>query len=210
MPEHLEPPTVPIGPGSSDDDHASLRILSRSPHPYHRLNSELLEPSDRIAYRRSNSADGNEDDPNAPSLHSFPSFARDSPLPSESGTEADDEHFLKGLPAPKARLHKGIRGRNEALSGSSTPLLSPDMLEEEGRKADLNAGHGGYERDRKSAGERSRRRKELVRRATEVLLLVCQGGLAASNPDVRPFLRLYRKGNCAVKGPTNSKLIRPV
>jgi hypothetical protein len=210
MPEHLEPPIVPIGPGSSDDDHDRLRIRSRSPHPYHRLNSELLEPSDRITYRPINTGDGTENDPSAASLHSFPSFARDSPLPSESGTEADDEHFLKGLPAPKARAHKGIRGRNEALSGTSTPLLSPAVLEEEGRKRDLDAGHGRHERDKRAAAERSRRRKELARRATEVLLLACQGGMVASNPDVRPFLRLYRKGNHAVKRPTNLKLIRPM
>jgi hypothetical protein len=211
MPEHLEPPPVPIGPGSSDDDHGRLRIRSRSPHPYHRLNSELLDPSDRIAYRPAvNAGDATEDDPSAASSHSFPSFARDSPLPSESGTEADDEHFLKGLPAPKARGHKGIRGRNEALSGASTPLLSPAVLEEEGRKPDLNAGHGGHERDKRAAAERSRRRKELVRRATEVLLLACQGGMVASNPDARSFLRLYRKGNYAVKRTIDVKLIRPM
>lgn len=199
MPEHLELPPAPIIPGScSDDDHESLRILSRSPHPYHRINSELLEPSDCIAYRRDNQSDGIVKDPAAASSHSFLPFARDSPLASESGTEADDEHFLRGLPAPKARLHKGLRGSNEPLSGTSTPLLSPAVLEEEGRKKIPSVSYGGHEREKRCASERVRRRKELVRRATEVLLLVFQGGMAASRPDVRLFLRLYQKGNSAI------------
>ncbi|KAJ4302177.1 dolichol kinase [Collariella sp. IMI 366227] len=180
MPEHLQPPTAPTGPDSADEDYAILRILSRSPHPYHRQSSELLEPSDRIAYPASTPC--------------FPSFARESPLASESGTEADDEHFLKGLPAPKARLHKGLRGKNEHLSGASTPLLSPAVLEEEGRKT--QPGYNGNtrcEREKRGVAESVRRRRELVRRATEVLLLVCQAGMVASNPDVQPLLRVYRE-----------------
>ncbi len=197
MPEHLRPPSPPIGPDSADEGHDRLRILSRSPHPYHRLNSELLEPSDRITYPTVNTADG----------RAYPSFARDSPLASESGTEADDEHVLKGLPAPKTRLHKGLRGRNEPLSGASTPLLSPTILEEEGRKTHLNPSHGAFERDKRGAAERARRRKELIRRATEVLLLVCQGGMVASNPDVLPYLRAHQKGNSAVDRHTCMRLI---
>ncbi len=200
MTEHLQPPP-PIppatsGPNSGDEGHDTLRILSRSPHPYHRLNSELLAPSDRIAYPHDPSADADAQDPIAAPNPPFPSFARESPLGSESGTEADDEHFLKGLPAPKARLHKGLRGRNEALSGASTPLLSPAVLEEEGRKAHLSSpgSFGRYEHDRRATAERVRRRRELIRRAVEVLLLVCQGGMVASQPETRPFLRLHRKG----------------
>ncbi|KAK4155465.1 dolichol kinase sec59 [Chaetomidium leptoderma] len=198
MPEHLEVPIAPIGPPSGDEDHDRLIILSRSPHPYHRLNSELLEPSDRIAYRASTAGDGDQDS-SAILAHPFPAFARDSPV-SESGTEADDEHFLRGLPAPKARLHKGLRGRNEPLSGASTPLLSPAVLEEEGRKTNPGPSHGGYECDKRGTAERVRRRRELIRRATEVLLLVCQGGMVASNPEVQPFLRLYQTELFAVGG----------
>jgi len=191
MPEHLQPPAAQTGPGSSDKDkdRDSLRLLSRSPHPYHRLSSELLEPSGRITYRANTATDSSA----APS-YPFPAFARESPT-SESGTEADDEHFLKGLPAPRARPHKGLRGGNEQQSGTSTPLLSPVVLEEEGRKTHSSPSHGGYERDKRGAAERIRRRKELIRRATEVLLLACQGGLVASNSEVRPFLRLYQRGN---------------
>ncbi|KAH6626897.1 hypothetical protein B0J18DRAFT_449481 [Chaetomium sp. MPI-SDFR-AT-0129] len=203
MPEHLPLSTPPTGPANSDEDHDRLRILSRSPHPYHRLNTELLEPSDRFTYPGPTAAasDGNASNASSISAQPFPAFARDSPLTSESGTEADDEHFLKGLPAPKAKSSKGLRGRNEALSGTSTPLPSPAVLEEEGRKKNLQVGHvGGYERNKRGAADRVRRRKELIRRATEVLLLVCQGGMVASNPDARLSLRLYQKELLVVGG----------
>ncbi len=204
MPGHLRPPSPPIGPDTADEDHDRLRILSRSPHPYHRLNSELLEPSDRITYPTADTADTADAEADG---RAYPSFARDSPLASESGTEADDEHVLKGLPAPKTRLHKGLRGRNELLSGACTPLLSPTILEEEGRKTHLSSAPGAFERDKRSAAERIRRRKELIRRATEVLLLVCQGGMVASNPDVLPYLRVHQKGKSAVDRHIHKRLI---
>ncbi|KAH6840912.1 hypothetical protein B0I37DRAFT_438397 [Chaetomium sp. MPI-CAGE-AT-0009] len=205
MPEHLQPPRAPkapTGPGSSDEDHDSLRLLSRSPHPYHRLNTELLEPSGRIRDPRTTAHDSDNiaGDSDAAPSRPFPAFARDSPLTSESGTEADDEHFLKGLPAPRARLHKGLRGRNEPISGTSTPLLSPSIWEEEGRKTHSGSGQGGYEREKRGAAERVRRRKELIRRATEVLLLVWQGGMVASNSEAQSFIHLYRKEFLAVGG----------
>ncbi|KAL1841342.1 hypothetical protein VTJ49DRAFT_7122 [Mycothermus thermophilus] len=188
MSENLEPPPVPIGLGGrSDEDHGPLRSFSRSPHPYHRLNSELLDPSDRISFRP---RPGSPRDGDA----SFSPLTRDSSHPSDSGTEADDEHFLKGLPAPKSRLHKGLRGANEQLSGASTPVLSPAVLEEEGRKAAAGGvGHAGQEREKRRALDRVRRRKELVRRAAEVVLLACQVGMVASNAEVQPFLLRYHK-----------------
>lgn len=186
MPDQLQPPdpnTLHASPSDAEDDRDQLRILSRSPHPYHRQSSDLLDPSDRLVY----------------------GAAKDSTPASESGTEADDEHFLKGLPAPKARLHKGLRGMNEALSGSSTPLLSPAILEEEGRRASLDLNHGQTLREKRSAAETSRRRKEVIRRGGEVLLLVCQACLLASNGDVQPFLVTHQRGmsvslrwNCTV------------
>ncbi|KAK4127534.1 hypothetical protein N657DRAFT_661632 [Parathielavia appendiculata] len=191
VPEHRKPPTAPTGPRSSDNGHDELRAHSRSPHPYHRLKSELLERADRIASWPANQGSGTVEVSEASFVHPFPSFARDSPIASESGSEADDEHMLKGLPAPKARLHKGLRGTNERLSGASTPLSSPPLLEEEGQKTPLSSGHGGYERGKRGAAERVRRRKELVRRLTEVILLLWQGGLVASNPEVQPFLRQH-------------------
>lgn len=207
MPEHLRPPETPIGPDSASEDHDSLRILSRSPHPYHRLSSEILESSARLSC--DTEADGSVPHSSGTSIHAFPSFARESPLASESGTEADDEHFLKGLPAPKTRLHKGLRGRNEHLSGASTPMLSPAVLEEEGRKTHLSPSDGAFERDKRSPAERARRRKEFVRRGTEVLLLLCQGGMVATNPQVRPFLQMHQKGKLTVNEFAESRLITP-
>ncbi|KAK3325872.1 hypothetical protein B0H66DRAFT_549620 [Apodospora peruviana] len=187
MPEHLQPYIPEDGPGE-------LRILSRSPHPYHRQHSELLEPSDRLVYRINAIGSGSG---SASDLHS----PKCSSPNSDSGTEADDEHFLKGLPAPKGRLHKGLRGGNESLSGSSTPLLSPDVLEEEGRKTThLGPIKGGFfeQRDKRVVADRVRRRRELIRRTAEVLLLVFQGGVLATNHDVQPFLRLHGRGLVAL------------
>ncbi|KAK4138716.1 hypothetical protein BT67DRAFT_370272 [Trichocladium antarcticum] len=178
MPEHLQPPPTLAAADSTedDDDHDTIRrVPSRSPHPYRRHNSELLDPSNQFAIHAIHAIA----DP-------FPSFAKDSPGASESGTEADDEHFLKGLPAPRGRPHKGLRGKNEALSGASTPHLSPAVPEEEGRQAQLR-------HEKRRAAESSRRRREIVRRAVEVLLLVCQGAMVGANADVQPFLRLYQK-----------------
>ena len=180
MPEHLQPPPTPAGADSAEDDYGHIRrVPSRSPHPYHRQSFELLEPSNRFAYRPSIAIGG--------VVNPFPSFAKDSPVGSESGTEADDEHFLKGLPAPRGRLHKGLRGKNEPLSGTCTPLLSPAVLEEEGRQTQLR-------QEKRAATERTRRRKEIIRRVAEVLLLICQAAMVGSNADVQPFLRLYEKG----------------
>ncbi|KAL2191807.1 hypothetical protein L209DRAFT_748477 [Thermothelomyces heterothallicus CBS 203.75] len=198
MPEQLQPLTAPIGPDRPDRpdrDHDTWRLLSRSPHPYHRLNSELFDASDHPTSQPITTAHYSS----ATSAHPFPAFARDSPI-SESGTEADDEHFLKGLPAPKTRPHKGLRGRSEQASAGSTPLLSPAVLEEEGRELHASSHHGGYGRVKRGAAERACRRKELIRRATEVLLVVGQGAMVASSTKVWPFLRLYQREFIAVGG----------
>ncbi|KAK4185004.1 hypothetical protein QBC35DRAFT_504661 [Podospora australis] len=181
MSEHLQPPNNNTAAvvETTIDDADGLRILSRSPHPYHHQNSDLLEPSDRLI----------------PRGEPFPPL-QDSTPPSDSGTEADDEHFLKGLPAPKARLHKGLRGKNEPLSGTSTPMLSPAVMEEEGRKISSGSGQG----DKRGAVDRVRRRKEIIRRGTEILLLGCQGGMIALNRDVHPFLSTYQNKLIALLG----------
>ncbi|KAK1829682.1 hypothetical protein QBC39DRAFT_262654 [Podospora conica] len=193
MSEHLRPPDPKLPTSDADEDGEQLRILNRSPHPYHRQSCDLLEPSERLLAGTSATATGFEGADPQSYISRPPFFHKDSTPGSESGTEADDEHFLKGLPAPKARLHKGLRGRNEVLSGSSTPFLSPALLEEEGRKSPLNLSQGSFECDKRGAADRSRRRKEVIRRSAEVLLLLCQGGLVASNRDAQPFLRLHRK-----------------
>ncbi|KAI1802259.1 hypothetical protein F4811DRAFT_530116 [Daldinia bambusicola] len=172
MPEHLDPP--------SQD---ALRLLSRSPHPYHRQHSELLEPSDRLTYATSKG--------DAKSLPS--GVSREVTPSSDSGTEADDEHFLKGLPAPK-RSRKGLRGRNEVLSGSSTPIPSPAVLEEEGRQMYYNMKKDEIIGKRlKSPADRARRRKETVRRSIELLLIGFLGVVVCTNTHVQSVLRRWNR-----------------
>ncbi len=276
------------------DDAEELRLLSRSPHPYHHKNADLLHPADRIAPLSPTRTLRPRPRPNVPSqavssssglrasttpsastampslIHSALAgfFGKDSTPASDSGTEADDEHFLKGLPAPRAKPHKGLRGMNEVLSGSSTPLLLPtgaggrkvsegqrrgrrhargsegglDTGDDDGLSGRISSlegsrvGHGSNgrntdedggphgtrnrtvsplglfhklkrdavvldsildsrDRDRrqgKDSAQRSRRRREIVRRSTELLLLVSLGALMFSNPNVRPLVYHWR------------------
>ncbi|KAL7625625.1 dolichol kinase [Parahypoxylon ruwenzoriense] len=175
MTEHLNP-----------DEQDALRLLSRSPHPYHHPNSELLDPSNKFSYRPI------ERDSSGTRL-AVPPASREVTPSSDSGTEADDEHFLKGLPAPR-RLHKGLRGRNEALSGTSTPLSSPAalVLEEEDRKLPLNSkkeAHLG--KQPRSPTNTLRRRKEIVRRLTELLIVAFLGIVVHANICVKLVLRRW-------------------
>lgn len=180
-----------------------LPWLSRSPHPYHRNSRELQQPSELFLRPR----------PSAVPL-------------SDSGTEADDEHFLKGLPAPRAKPHKGLRGSvNELMSGLSsglsTPFLTPSHLHGNIDTDVSSIGIGGDDGDgdgkpsqavaavadvkdplvredhpphhRASADRHRRRRREIVRRSTELTLLVFLGGLLFSHPHVRPLLRRWRR-----------------
>lgn len=181
------PAPSPRTPATIDDNGVDLRFLSRSPHPYHRQRSELLEPSDILAYKAAVAVARNSTD--ATSL-----FAKGSTPVSDSGTEADDEHVLKRLPAPKARLHKGLRGQNEPLSGSSTPVLSPATVEEQCRLVPTAITRNKRHSKKRSGAEATRRRKELVRRSVEVLLLGCLGALVRENHHVRAYVALYQRG----------------
>ncbi|OAA54286.1 cytidylyltransferase [Niveomyces insectorum RCEF 264] len=160
-----------------------LRPLARSPHPYHRNNNYLIA-----------------------SARTTP------PASTDSGTEADDEHFLKGLPAPRAKPHKGLRGVDESLSGvstprwpSSSPALRPRRVLGDDAAitattgvsngtvagtASAAADSGGDERRQ---SRQRRRRRELVRRVTELLLLLVQAGLVANHPGARPQIGLWRR-----------------
>ncbi|KAK0383534.1 hypothetical protein NLU13_9445 [Sarocladium strictum] len=194
MPAHLSPDVIAVDP--DEQDH--LRPLNRSPHPYHHQSYELPHPSDRFQFQnstaRASKAGGDLDEGESPGPNGYtkyPDFSKESTPGSESGTEADDEHFLKGLPAPKARLHKGLRGRNEPLSGSGSPLPSPSIREE-----DETAAH---EEQLRAAVEKARiidilrRNKNLSRRATEAGILAALGGLVASNLKVTPLVSTWSK-----------------
>lgn len=198
MPEHLNPePSL----NSQDHDEQSLRALSRSPHPYHHQNNDLPHPSDRFFLRNATGtgtgtahtlkqAIGRRPQP---SPTSYPPFSQESTPVSESGTEADDEHFLKGLPAPKAKLHKGLRGRNEPLSGLSTPLSSPVVLFEDGRSTDKILSADGAPR-RTRAIDLARRRKVIIQRVTEVGIVLALGIMVWTNPQVSPLMAVWGKG----------------
>lgn len=193
MSSSLKPPRpepLTVSPNDDLEDKENLRTLSRSPHPYLRHKWELLEPSDSFIHRASSiptHTPGDARDQLIPS----PAFTKDSTPNTDSGTEADDEIFVKRLPAPRARLHKGLRGRPEPPSGVATPLLTPSLPD-----GDLDTSKGKERRaeDEKSIrAERARRRKELTRRATEVLILSGLTRLVTTNPDVSPVVASHQK-----------------
>jgi hypothetical protein len=123
------------------------------------------------------------------------------PRNSDSGTDADDEHFLKGLPAPKLRPHKGLRGAEGTYSSTPSPLLSPAILDEDIQKLPLNLRRAGIsaaldEDEVRKAAEKvkHKQRVEIVRRATEAAILVFVGAILGLNREVRQLLRLWKKG----------------
>ncbi|RYO97949.1 hypothetical protein DL765_010994 [Monosporascus sp. GIB2] len=175
--------------------HDELRLLSRSPHPYH------IQDSDRFAYKPEHDGDGSL------SRTTFPKVSRQQTPSSGSGTEADDEHFLKGLPAPRQRLHKGLRGRNEVLSGTSTPMLSPATIEEEGRITFSVPRRGSSSKESRRTADGSRRRKEIIRRLSELVILGSLGGIVQANYDTKQILRKWNRGNAP---PLDSYLLYPL
>jgi hypothetical protein len=203
MPEKLKAPSLQQSHAQNLRDGA-LRRLSRSPHPYFRQKFELAHPSEGFPLvapptqsQPPSTRPEDEDEQNGSRPHSR--SYRES-TNSDSGTEADDEHFLKGLPAPKLRPHKGLRGVEGSLSSSPSPLLSPAILDEDPakvrnylRKASITILDD--ERVRKVAEKlRQKRRVEVLRRATEGAILVLVGSMLCCDLDVRKLLRLWRRG----------------
>jgi dolichol kinase len=180
-----EPPDAHLEPAATAEIEA-LELFRRSPHPYQRRKHELrnlqgttgssrndysritLHPSDRTL--------SDEDGSNR---------RKTSQSPSESGTEADDEGygFIKALPAPPLRLHKGLRSIRAVDSGAS-PLLTPSLVDEEGRKVSdyFRPRKGGprhgdmpspTDAEAKAARQKylKRRHAEVIRRTNETALL---------------------------------------
>lgn len=183
--------------------------FSRSPHPYALRSPETLHDAQETL-------DGSNPR-TRPSVASLqPNSARvqsrffdvdsrkrrkDSSSPSESGTEADDESgpFLRGLPAPPARLRKGLK--NETAQGTPSPLLTPSYLDDEKRRQVVEARfkrraslQSNTSTDEETLSIRAkfenRRRAELLRRTTEAILLFGVGGLACQKILLLPV----RKG----------------
>ncbi|ESZ92193.1 hypothetical protein SBOR_7421 [Sclerotinia borealis F-4128] len=120
---------------------------------------------------------------------------------SDSGTEADDEHFLKGLPAPKIKPHKGLRGESGGISSTPSPLLSPAILDDEMRWKENGRVRSAApaskiltdEEQRKLIEKfKQRRRIEIIRRSTEALLLCFVGGIIYRSQGVKEIVYLWR------------------
>jgi hypothetical protein len=203
MAEQFNSP-LPQSHASTLREHA-IRRLSRSPHPYHKQNSELPYASERVksaspsnkSFSSAGSSADEERDSHAPVSEQH----RESTT-SDSGTEADDEHFLKGLPAPRLRPPKGLRGADGSLSGTSTPLLSPAIRDEVvyGRLGNsINKSllpEDQKEKEVLKAVEtfRHNRRIEIVRRVTEGVILGFVGVILSRNSEVRELVSLFKKG----------------
>ncbi|EFY85004.1 phosphatidate cytidylyltransferase, putative [Metarhizium acridum CQMa 102] len=150
------------------EQHDALRALNRSPHPYHHQSSELPHPSERFATHDVSRGGGN--DGTRPSPTSLLAFLKESSPGSDSGTEADDEHFLKGLPAPKSKLHKGLRDYDEPTSGFATPAPSPAALDDDNIQAIAQKLRPKVGQRKKRWLDVLRRNRALVRRLTEALI----------------------------------------
>ena len=155
----------------SPPDHVRL---SRSPHPYHRSSVTKVGQD--------------EDHPSQDALVDRVSRSDST----ESGTEADDERgpTLKSLPAPPARSHKGLKGSTPfGLSPTVSPLPSPKATTLQDTIQETLGYFGPVAEDRNRQDEDSvqreayirRKKGEIVRRATETLLLFAIGILTFSS-----------------------------
>src|SRR5450432_2450554 len=195
-------------PGNTTSVHI-CRALSRSPHPYHRQRAELPHatlrpgatfPAFTSPLRSSHNTDkeGAGEGQAVYSRHASPEKSTES----DSGTEADDEHFLKGLPAPRWRPHKGLRGGDGTVSGASSPLVSPAVVNGEGSartdymKKFSTPTKRPYDEDIQKAAERFglKRKAEIGRRCTELGLLLVVGSLVVSSRDIALLVRSWKKG----------------
>ena len=185
--------------------------LSRSPHPYYRSRKDVLQDNGTaVATAQSAVLSPTLDAP-----HPYPSSGptyfdadhrkrrKQTSSPSESGTDADDEKggSLLRLPAPPARLRKGLRG--SSYSGTASPLLTPSYLDEEPRKLALEARmkrpgnlHSQNYTDEETIKLREKfvrkRRAEFIRRVTETLLLGLVG-FTACRSEIGWIMSLWAK-----------------
>jgi hypothetical protein len=146
--------------------------LSRSPHPYHRRGTCLL--SGHLE------EDKHEQSSNNHNGHTSSNSSN------ESGTDADDERgrFLKRLPAPPLRPHKGLRDTPfENPTPQPSPLDTPPAVGNDDRRLTFQAVHTkdrsivdrGYELQTIRERYIKRKRSEVVRRITEILLFFTIG-----------------------------------
>lgn len=114
-------------------------------------------------------------------------------IESESGTEADDEHFLLGVPASRSKQQqqKGLKELERTISGTTTKGLSD---EQDGIQAPRSARGAKLLVARTIMAEFSRKRRiELLRRVSEVGLLFGLGCIVYSG-DGQKGARLWETG----------------
>ena len=200
----------------ADENHLSNQAprLSRSPHLYSKQQSDVLQDNGNAAACLRNALVRltATDSPVNFEKNRHTYFDADhrkrrkgSSSPSDSGTEADDERgrgSLLGLPAPPMRPRKGLKGPNG--SGTESPLLTPSYLDAESRRLDSKAQNKrwGSLQSQSCTDEETfklrqkfnkRRRAELVRRASETILMGAIGFTACSR-DIGWLLRLWAGG----------------
>ena len=180
-----QPPS--LRPREERNSHGYER-LSRSPHPYHRRGLSLTHGNGTVLPKKP-STTLSPISTNPPTTYfdvDHRKRRKSTDSPSDSGTEADDEKgaILLGLPAPAARPRKGLKGSNEPAS----PLLTPSYLDDDRRKAAWEeqsrrkAVLQSQNADEEAAKIREkfvkRRRAELIRRLSEVSLLLAVSHIA--------------------------------
>lgn len=202
-----EPPDTHLESRSTSEIEA-LELYRRSPHPYHRQKHELRSLAEASA---SSSNDFLSLRLRPPGQAVFDEDGRTrgklSQSPSDSGTEADDEGygFIKALPAPPLRPHKGLRVARGTI-GDATPLLTPSQVDEEGRKVSeyfkprregtRSADSSPTDAEARVAREKylRRRRNEVIRRTTETVLLAAISVLAVTGCSCWEKLLLWHRG----------------
>jgi hypothetical protein len=212
MSQESEPSDARLDAPTSSDIEA-LELFRRSPHPYLRHKDEIRKPSPE---RLASSSRATRNRPNPPSRTISDADGRKrrktssrSQSPSESGTEADDEgySFVRALPPPPLRPHKGLRDTEGSVQGALSPLLTPTQIDDEGRKFSDGYFNGKKRGNRKgepsftdeearSARQKylKRRRNELVRRTTETALLAGIGILAVTGCNCWQQLLVWHRG----------------
>ncbi|KAG5915953.1 hypothetical protein E4U42_007863 [Claviceps africana] len=180
--------SMPPGPDQQD----ALRNLDRTPKPYRHQSSELPHSSERFPNNNTTTTTTTAAGAARHIAHPPPPglalLSREPTPASESGSEADDEHFLRGLPAPKTKLHKGLRDSNEPVSSTSTPIPSPAAVDH-GRVHIMAPQCASKEQ---SPIDRAfvvlRRNRNLARRATETGIMASLGYMAVTSIHVAPIL----------------------
>lgn len=244
--DHRPPPVAKtshdattLSPAAANDAQLNgapdaLRFLNRSPHPYHRRQSRPFNPSESQnqqsssaspEWSSSHSSDNENNAVQASSGYARTPLAAPATAPtpsrsmSESGTEADDEgySFVKALPAPPLRPHKGLRRVRSNDAASDSGILTPNMLEEEGRRLCADGYYyfqegprrrregdkaGDVEVDEEVKRERERyakrRRAELLRRGCEVALLGVIGVVVLGGAVVMKSLDAWSRGRAPI------------